>query len=86
MSYSFQSYGKRACILRWVDRSPLDILEEINHFADAIRSSEIEELIEVIPAYDSISLVFQNESPKADALKRSLKILYRDIQLVSCAD
>jgi len=80
MSYTLKAYGKRACILQWEDRNPMDILEELNGFSDAIRKADISQLEEIIPAYDSISLSFKEQLPDLDKLRNDLQALYKSSQ------
>lgn len=60
----------------------MDILEELNHFSDTIRDAKIPDLEELIPAYDSLSLIFKEKLPDQKELQAKLRKLYKSSQKV----
>jgi inhibitor of KinA len=67
---TYKSYGQNALLIEWPEKIDLDILEEIILFQKIIETQLEKDIIEFIPAFNSLTIIFK---PEKIALNELLK-------------
>ncbi|CAZ98708.1 5-oxoprolinase subunit PxpB [Zobellia galactanivorans] len=83
-SISIRPFGRHAILLEWPSRVDRDILEDILQFTQYLRECCLKsDRWEIVPAYNSVALIYREEPIEFDAFKEKLQNWYNeDIKVV----
>ena len=79
LQISYKTLGPTTLLIEWENKISEDILHDIIRFQSIIKKNYKDQLIDIVPAYNSLGLIFkrnftlQEEIPKIDALRSNSK-------------